>query len=75
MTTGRVIANLRKEKGLSQVELAKILGIGKSTIAHYEVDKRQVPNILLVKLADFFDVTTDCLLCREDEFGIKIKKP
>lgn len=67
MEFGDIMSKLRKEKNLSQQELALRLNISKSSLAMYETNKRQ-PNFDLVKkIADFFDVTTDYLLGRVTE--------
>ncbi len=60
---------MRQQKGLSQAELARLLGIGQSTIAMYEKNKRLPEYHLLVRLADFFGVSTDYLLGRTDQAG------
>ena len=71
---GERIKQLREEKSLSQKELAKILSIGHSTLSCYEVYKRQVPNDLLIKLALYFEVSTDYLLGIENEDGTKVTR-
>ena len=54
--------NLRKEKGLSQAELATILGVSKSTVGMYEQSKRSPhSDDLLMRIAGFFGVTIDYL--------------
>ncbi|HCH92729.1 MAG TPA: XRE family transcriptional regulator [Clostridiales bacterium] len=58
------IVELRKEKGLSQVGLAKELGVDCSTIAKYETGDRLPDVVMLCKLASFFGVSTDYLLGR-----------
>ena len=58
------ITELRKEKGLSQVGLAKELGVDCSTIAKYETGDRLPDVVMLCKLASFFGVFTDYLLGR-----------
>ena len=58
------ITELRKEKGLSQVALAKELGVDCSTIAKYETGDRLPDVVMLCKLASFFGVSTDYLLGR-----------
>ena len=58
------ITELRKEKGLSQVGLAKELGVDCSTIAKYETGDRLPDLVMLCKLADFFGSSTDYLLGR-----------
>ncbi|RDY22846.1 XRE family transcriptional regulator [Romboutsia maritimum] len=53
---------LREEKDLKQFELAKLLDLAPSTISMYEQGKRYADQNTLLKLADFFGVTTDFLL-------------
>lgn len=62
-TFSEIFRALRIEKGLTQPQLADILGLNsKQTISDYENEKSQ-PNIeLLVKIAKYFDVSTDYLL-------------
>jgi transcriptional regulator with XRE-family HTH domain len=62
MPLGQRIKELRKEKKMTQEELGKILGVSKVSISGYENDTRQPDNESLVKLANFFNVTTDYLL-------------
>ena len=60
------LKELRLEKGLSQDKLAKEIGITHTAIGLWELDKR-CPNILaLIKLAKFFNVSTDYLLGLSD---------
>jgi len=66
LTIGERIADLRKDKDLTQIEFAKKLNIDKSTIAKYETDK-SIPSVpMLIKIAKFFSVTTDYLLGLEN---------
>ena len=60
---------LRKEKGLSQVQLAKALNISKACISMIEIGKNEPTAITLIRYADFFECTVDYLLDREDDFG------
>jgi len=53
---------LRIEKHLSQVELAKRLGISKAMVSAYELEQRSPSYDILIKLAAFFSVSTDYLL-------------
>lgn len=64
---GDRLSELRKEKGLSQQELADLFEISKSAIAMYETDRREPDNETLKKLATYFNVSTDYLLGRTDE--------
>lgn len=59
--TGEIIAKLRKEKELTQENLAKELHIDSSLIGHYERG-RKMPIDMLCKVAEYFETTTDYLL-------------
>lgn len=50
----------------SQVELASKLSVTKQTVSNWENDNIQPSIEVLIKLANFFGVTTDYLLCRDD---------
>lgn len=60
------LKELREEKGLSQVELARELGFTQSAIAKWESGERNPSLDLLISIAKFFGVTTDYLLGLED---------
>ena len=64
LNTNSTLKSLRKAKGISQEEAAKCIGISLSSYQKYEREKNSVmPSIdVLIKLADFYDVTTDYLL-------------
>ena len=51
------LKRLRKEKGLTQVELAEKLNLSQSTIASWENGKRRPDLDFLPVIADFFGVT------------------
>lgn len=65
---GKRLAQLRKEKGLSQYELADRMGFSRGQVANYEQGKREPDYETLQKIADFFDVSTDYLLGRRDTY-------
>ena len=56
---------LRKQKGLTQGEISEILGVKLSTYQKYERDVIYPSYDTLLKIADFYGVTTDYLLGRE----------
>ena len=60
------LKQLRSEKGLSQKEIAKIIGVSVSAYSNYEQGIREPSYDILIKLAKFYDVTTDYLLGLED---------
>ena len=60
----RIITLLRKEKGLSQKSAAEQLGISQALLSHYEKGVRECGLDFVVRIADFYDVSTDYLLGR-----------
>lgn len=58
---------LRKENNLSLKELGIILGIAESTVSLYENEKREPDNKMLIKIANFFNVSVDYLLGRTED--------
>jgi transcriptional regulator with XRE-family HTH domain len=60
----KIIKNLRESKSLSQKELGDIFKISASTIGMWEQNRRNPDKDMLVKIADYFDVTVDYLLGR-----------
>ena len=57
----------RKEAGLSQAELAALVGVTSRTIQNYELGTRKPQNVEVVqKLADMLNTTTDYLLGNAD---------
>lgn len=63
---GTILSELRKEKGLKRDELANLLGCSAAAIGNYENDNRCPDFDTLVKIADYFNTTTDYLLGRTD---------
>lgn len=60
------LKELREEKNMSELQLAKVLGVSSTTINRWERGLR-VPNLdSLVLLARFFDVSIDYLCGLED---------
>ena len=62
MTIGKRIAHFRKEKGLTQEELAQHVGISPQAVSKWENDQTCPDISALPKLARLFDVTVDELL-------------
>lgn len=58
------IKELRNEKNMTQVDLAKILKISDRAVGYYENGDREPDQETLMKLADFFSVSIDYLLGR-----------
>jgi Predicted transcriptional regulators len=56
---GSKIKDYRKSLGLSQEELAKKIGVGKTTISNYEVGIRSPKKPQMIKLSEVFGITID----------------
>ena len=63
------LKELRTSKNLTQTELAKVFGCNQTAIGKYERGELYPNFSLLIKLADFFEVSVDYLIGREDDFG------
>lgn len=67
MNIGKRIAEIRKEKGLSQEQLSEITDIHRVLIGKYETGKNEPSIQSLSRIADALGVTADELLCRTDK--------
>lgn len=72
MNAGNRLKQLREEKGLSQSEVAKIIGVGRTTYLKWENGENQ-PTRKLDQLSQFFGVSIDYLLGKSDVKNIKSK--
>lgn len=61
-----ILRTLRKEKNLTIAKTAELLAMPFETYRSYEAGKNQADYETLVKLADFFDVSVDYLLGRNE---------
>jgi DNA-binding XRE family transcriptional regulator len=61
-TIGQRMARLRRERGITQVELAEILGVPQPMISAYENGDLRLHGELIVELAKVLDVSADQLL-------------
>lgn len=66
MKPGEKIRYLRLKNNLTSKELSKALNISESSISLYENGKRKPSIELIIKVADYFNVTTDFLLGMSD---------
>lgn len=64
---GQRLKELREKIDISQEELGRRFNLSQSTIAYYESNKKQPSQRTLGKMADYFYVTTDYLLGREEK--------
>lgn len=58
------LKKLRKQRKLTQSDLAEIIGVSQVTMGRYETGEREMPYETLFQLADFFGVTIDEILGR-----------
>ena len=65
-TFGQRLLELRKEKQRGQVQLAKEIGVGKSIISLWELDKSEPTLSKLIALSTYFGVSIDYLAGLED---------
>ena len=63
-TVGSYIAELRKDAGLTQKQLADNLHLSKRTISHFEQGLSIPTTTILLSIADYFNVNVDYLLGR-----------
>lgn len=56
------LRNLRKGKGLTQAQVAELIGGTKAMISSYEMGTRYPPYNILIKFARLYGVSTDYLL-------------
>mgnify|MGYP004596211307 FL=1 len=56
------LKELRQEKNLGQVELAKAIGVSKGVISLWENGLREPTMYSLIKLANFFNISIDELV-------------
>lgn len=61
------IRDMREDADLSQAKLGELLHISQRSYSHFETGTRSLPVDVLIKLADFYDVSVDYLLERTDD--------
>ncbi len=60
------IRDLREDKDLTQTQMSQILSCSQRVYSNYERGDIDIPTVILIKLADFHDVSVDFLLNRTD---------
>lgn len=61
------LRDLREDGDLTQQAVADILNMHRSVYRRYESGQRETPAWVVVKLADYYHVSTDYLLGRTDD--------
>lgn len=62
---------LRKNKGYTQIAVQMKTGIEQALLSKFENEERVPPTETLIRLADFYNVSIDYILCRTDNPDIK----
>lgn len=70
---GRKLLELRKERGLTQAELARLLGVAQQSVAQWEKGKNLPGNVSRQKICDFFGVSSSFLYEDDDKNAEKRK--
>lgn len=60
------LKSLRKSNNLTQAELGRILGVGKTTISMYETGNSTPSDEIKFKISEYFNVSLDYLLGKTD---------
>ncbi|ANS52492.1 hypothetical protein BT246_72020 (plasmid) [Bacillus thuringiensis] len=71
---GQRLKDLRREKKLTQQDIADVLGIEKSNISRFESGKQSLSSENIIKTAKYFDVSVDYILGISDYKTINKKK-
>ena len=64
------LKEIRKKRGITQLKIAMDLNISQNTISRYETGEREADYATLIRLADYFNGSTDYLLERTDNPNI-----
>ena len=62
MNYGIILKRIRLSNNITQIDLAKMLGIARITYSHYETQEKIIPLERLVKLCNYFNVSIDYIL-------------
>ena len=61
------LEDLRVDHDKSQIEIAEYLNMNRNVYWRYEKGVREIPTWAIIKLADYYQVSTDYLLGRTDD--------
>lgn len=64
------LKEIRIRHGMTQEYIGECLGVGKSTVSKYENGSIELSQSVIATLCDLFDITSDVLLGRCDEYGL-----
>lgn len=72
---GQRIRELREERGISMMTLAKAIGVSDTAVCKWENQISEPKLSYIMKLSDYFNCSADYLMGRSDDFGSYIPKP
>ena len=61
------IQDLRTDANMSQKQLSEILHISQRSYSHHETGSRNIPVEMLIRLANYYDISVDYLVGRTDK--------
>lgn len=61
------IQDLRTDADMSQKQLSEILHISQRSYSHYETGSRNIPVEMLIRLANYYDISVDYLVGRTNK--------
>ena len=61
------IQDLRTDADMSQKQLSEILHISQRSYSHYETGSRNIPVEMLIRMANYYDISVDYLVGRTDK--------
>ncbi len=64
------LRSIREDRDIKQKDIAKVLNVSQNTYSQYETGVISLTAEVLIKLADFYDVSIDYLLDRTDNPNI-----
>ncbi|HIS84661.1 MAG TPA: helix-turn-helix transcriptional regulator [Candidatus Faecivicinus avistercoris] len=62
----RRIRDLREDRDMTQAQMGRILACSQRVYSNYERGDLDIPTAVLIRLADYYDVSVDYLLGRTD---------
>lgn len=63
------IRNIREDKDLTQKQIGQLLNMSQTGYNQYEIGKNDIPTSILIKLAQFYNTSTDYLLGLTNEIA------
>ena len=61
------IRDMREDNDLTQKQISEILNCDQSLYSKYERGEREIPLVLVIKLADYYNTSIDYLVGRSDK--------